>query len=114
MKAIKMKSIFYLVLKGTPEAVHTLEIVKSEGYNATVMSTESLRRAMEELPEERHFFTLRHVEKAQTEDSIFCLFIVDNDKLDHLKDLVRTNTDNFKKIKGFMFSRPIEDYEGSI
>ena len=30
------------------------------------------------------------------------------------KEVIRENTDNFKKIKGFMFSRPIEDYEGSI
>lgn len=109
-----MKRIVYLVLKGTPEAVHTLEEIRKDGYNATVMTTESLRRAMDELPEERHFFTLRHAEKMATNDSVLCLFIVDEDKLEHLKEVVRYNTDNFKKIKGFMFSRPIEDYEGSI
>ena len=109
-----MKRIVYLVFKSTPEAVRTLETIKEEGYNATVMSTESLKHAIDELPEERHFFTLRHVEKVQTNESFLCLFIVDEEKVEHLKEVVRNNTDNFKKIKGFMFSRPIEDYEGSI
>ena len=109
-----MKRIVYLVLKSTPDAIHTLEEIRRYGYNATIMTTESLRHAMDELPEERHFFTLRQVEKMSTNESILCLFIVDEDKLEHLKEVVRNNTDNFNKIKGFMFSRPIEDYEGSI
>ncbi len=113
-QVVNMKMILYLVIKSTPDAIHTLEEIRKAGYNATVMTTESLRHATEELPEERHFFTLRHVEKVQTNDSVLCLFIVDEDKLANLKEVIRENTDNFKKIKGFMFSRPIEDYEGSI
>lgn len=109
-----MKRIVYLVLKASSEAIHTLEEIRKDGYNATVMTTESLRHAMEDLPEERHFFNLRYVEKVQTNESILCLFIVDSDKLEHLKEVVRKNTENFSKIKGFMFSREIEDYEGSI
>ena len=109
-----MKRIVYLVLKSTPDTIHTLEEIRRDGYNATIMTTESLRHAMDELPEERHFFTLRQVEKMSANESILCLFIVDEDKLEHLKEVVRSNTDNFNRIKGFMFSRPIEDYEGSI
>ena len=109
-----MKRIVYLVLKSTPDSVHALDAIKRDGYNATVMTTESLRHAFEDLPEERHFFTLRHAEKAKANESVLCLFIVDEDKFEHLKDVIRENTDNFKKVKGFMFSRVIEDYEGSI
>ena len=109
-----MKRILYLVLKGTPEAVHTLEAIRLDGYNATVMTSESLHHAIDDLPEDKHFFTLRQVEMMQTNDSFLCLFIVEEDKLEHLKEVIRKNTDSFNKIKGFMFSRPIEDYEGSI
>ena len=109
-----MKTLVYLVMEACPQALHVLEEIKSDGYNATVMSTESLRHALEELPEERHFFTLRHYENTQNKSSMFCLFVVDSDKLEHLKDVIRKNTNNFKDIKGFMFSRKIEDYEGSI
>ena len=109
-----MKRIVYLVVKSSPEAVLALDAIKKDGYNATVMTTESLRHAFEDLPEERHFFTLRHAEKVKTNESVMCLFVVDDDKYEHLKDAIREKTDNFKKIKGFMFSRVIEDYEGSI
>ncbi len=109
-----MKVLVYLVLKETPEAVRTLNQIAQDGYNATVLTTESLHHAIEELPEERHFFTLRQVEKVQTNDSILCMFVVDEDKVNHLKEAVRNNTDNFKKIKGFMFSHKLEDFEGSI
>ena len=109
-----MKRIVYLVLKSSLEAVHTLEEIRKDGYNATIMTTESLRHAIDEIPEERYFFTLRQVEKVTSNESILCLFIVEEEKLEHLKEVVRKNTENFKKIKGFMFSRPIEDYEGSI
>lgn len=109
-----MKSLVYLVLEAGPQALHVLEEIKGDGYNATIMSTESLRHALDELDEERHFFTLRHYENAKNTSSMFCLFVVDNDKLTHLKDVIRKNTNEFNDIKGFMFSRKIEDYEGSI
>ena len=109
-----MKKILYLVFKSSPEAVHVLDQIRNEGYNATVMSTESLRHAFEELPEERHFFTLRHAQKVKVNESVLCLFIIDEEKLEELKNIVREKTDNFFKVKGFMFSRDIKDFEGSI
>ena len=109
-----MKKMLYLVLKSTPMSIEVLDEIRNEGYNATVMSTESLRHALEELPEERHFFTLRHAESAKVNESILCLFIVEESKVNRLKEVIRERTENFTRIKGFMFSRPIEDYEGSI
>ena len=109
-----MKRILYLVMKSSPEAIQILDQIRLEGYNATVMSTESLRHALDDLPEERNFFTLRQAEKAKLHESILCLFIVDEDKVNHLKDVIRERTKSFNLIKGFMFSRTIEDYEGSI
>ena len=109
-----MKRVVYLVLKSSPESLHTLEEIRKDGYNATVMTTESLRHALDELPEERYFFSLRHVEKVTTNDSFLCLFIIDEDKVEGLKEVIRKSTENFTKIKGFMYSKKIEDYEGSI
>ncbi len=109
-----MKRIVYLVIKSTQDGYHCLEEIGKSGYNGTIMTTESLRHAIEDLPEERHFFTLRHVEKVKTNESIMCLFVVDEDKVEHLKGVIRETTENFEKIRGFMFSRPIDDYEGSV
>ena len=108
------KKIVYLVLESSIDSLHALEEIRRDGYNATIMSTESLRHAVEDLPEEKHFFNLRHVDDVKNSVSIYCLFVVDEDKLEHLKEVVRKNTDNFKKVNGFMFSHSLEDYEGSI
>ena len=104
----------YLTLEVSRDTKKVLEEIKNDGYNATMISSGSLHHAFDDLPEERHFFSLRQVEKDQNNESVLGLFVVSEDKLEHLKEVIRKNTDNFKKIKGFMFSRDIEDYEGSI
>lgn len=109
-----MKKALYLVLKSTDNAFHTLEEIKKEGFNGTVVSTESLRTAVEYFPEEHHFFNLRHLEKKEMLESVLCLFVVEEKQVNHIKDVIRKITNNFSDVKGFMFSQNIEDYEGSI
>ena len=109
-----MKVELTLVLESTEKAFDTLQEIKSEGYNATVLSSESLRHAVDYYPGEHHFFNLRDLEKREMMESILCVFIVDDDKVQRLKEVIRKTTHGFKDIKGFMYSRSIEDYEGSI
>ena len=114
MRVKDMKKELYLVLKSTDDAFLTLEELKNEGFNATVINTESLHHAVDYYPGEHHFITLRQIEKRDTLESILCLFVVDEEKIEELKNTIRKYTNNFKKIKGFMYARTIEDYEGSI
>ena len=109
-----MKIELTLVLESTNRAFGTLEALKKEGYNATIMSSDSLRHAVDYYPGEHHFINLRHVENRELLESILCVFVVDDDKLERLKEVIRECTSNFKDIKGFMYSRSIDDYEGSI
>lgn len=109
-----MKKELNLVLKNTQLAFTTLEELRKEGFNATVVTSESLRHAVDYYPEEHHFFTLRQFEKKQFLESILCIFIVDEKDVSHIKDVIRRYTNNFKDVKGFMFTRDILDYEGSI
>ena len=109
-----MKIELTLVLKSTDRAYETLQQLKEAGFNATVMTTESLRHAVDYYPGEHHFINLRHVENRELLESILCVFVVDDDKLERLKEVIRECTSNFKDIKGFMYSRSIDDYEGSI
>ena len=109
-----MKVELTLVLKTTERAYGTLEAIKRAGYNATVMTTESLRHAVDYYPGEHTFMSLRQVEQRETFESILGVFIVDDDRLDDLKKVIRECTKNFTEIKGFMYSRPINDFEGSI
>ena len=109
-----MKKELYLVLKSSDKAFETLEELTKEGFNATVLSGESLRHAVDYFPEEHHFVNLRQLEQKELSQSVLCLFIVDADKLETIKNTIRSYTNNFKDIKGFMYSRDITDYEGSI
>ena len=109
-----MKVELTLVLKTTERAFETLEALKSAGFNATVMSSESLRHSLDYYPGEHTFINLRHIEQKEELESVLCLFLVDDNRLEDLKNVIREYTNNFKKIKGFMYSRPIDDYEGSI
>ena len=109
-----MKIELTLVLKSTDRAFETLQQLTQEGYNATVISTESLRHAVDYYPGEHHFFNLRELERKEMLESILCVFVVDGDRVEHLKEVIRKCTSNFSDIKGFMYSRSIDDYEGSI
>lgn len=109
-----MKVELTLVLKTTERAYGTLEAIKRAGYNATIMTTESLRHAVDYYPGEHTFINLRQLEQREAFESILGVFIVDDDRLDDLKKVIRETTKNFTDIKGFMYSRPINDFEGSI
>ena len=109
-----MKVELTLVLESTNRAFGTLEALKKEGYNATVMSSDSLRHAVDYYPGEHHFINLRHIEEKESLESVLCLFLVESEHLNELKDVIRKCTHNFQELKGFMYSRPIDDYEGSI
>ena len=109
-----MKYALYLVLKDTPKAFETFEDLKSRGFNGTTVSTESLKRAVEEYPEEHHFFSLRQLEKTESKESVLVIFVVDEENLTELKDVIRWDTENFTNPKGFMYSFPLNDYEGNV
>lgn len=109
-----MKVELTLVLKTTERAFDTLEALRSAGFNATLMSSESLRHALDYYPGEHHFINLRHLEQKEMLESVLCLFLVEDNRLEDLKKVIREYTNNFKDIKGFMYSRPIDDYEGSV
>lgn len=109
-----MKKELCLVLKSSEKAVATLEKLKAEGFNATVVSTESLRHAVDYYPGDHHFFNLRQYENEKMLESVLCLFVIDEEKVELLKEIIRTYTNQFKDIKGFMYTRDILDYEGSI
>ena len=109
-----MKKALYLVLKGTAKAFETFEDLKSRGFNGTAVNSESLRKAVEYYPEEHHFFNLRHLENHEMKESILVIFVVDDSKIDELKDVIRWDTNNFSDPKGFMYSFDLDDYEGNV
>ena len=109
-----MKRVLYLILKNNNIAHSTLEQLKLEGFNMTLISSDSLRHVIDDFPEDHHFLTLRDVERRESQESIMCVFVGEEDKVELIKKSIRKSTNNFKDVRGFMFTKKIEDYEGSI
>ena len=110
-----MKKILYLILGKDAVALDVLDSIKRSGYNGTLIETASLRHALDDsFPEDKHFFSLGNYESHLKEESLLALFVVNEESLEPLKQCIRDHTDNFKKIKGGMFSRSISDYEGTF
>ena len=109
-----MKKALFVILKNTPEAHNILEELKSEGFNGTLIGSNSLRHAMEYYPEDHNFLNLRHLEDTSISESVLCMFVWDEEIILTIKEKVRKHTDNFKKVRGFMFSQDVSDFEGSL
>ena len=82
-----MKVELTLALETTNKAYETLQALKAAGFNATVMSSESLRHAVDYYPGEHTFINLRHIEQKELLESILCLFVVEEDCLEKLKNV---------------------------
>ena len=110
-----MKKILYLILGKDAFALDVLDSIKRSGYNGTLIETASLRHALDDtFPEDKHFFSLVNYESHLKDESLLALFVVNEESLEPLKQCIRDHTDNFRKIKGGMFSRSISDYEGTF
>lgn len=109
-----MKVELKLVLKTHDNIYEILNTIKNAGFDATIISSESLKDAVDFAPGDSHFMNVRQLEQNEFMERMFCFFVVDESRLDELKTVIREATQNFTTIKGFMYSRKIEDFEGSI
>lgn len=111
-----MKQLVILILDHGDIVDTIFKQLSSQGFNATVLQARSIKHLLEdEEHDDIHFFNISHLEKQLSYPaSTFCYFIVEEDRKETLKQCIRESTDNFKKIKGAMFSYPINDFEGSF
>lgn len=108
-----MKKVLFLVMKQSGEALEVLQSLNKDGYNATIIATDSLHHAFLN-NEEHHFYSLRHIQKETFNESTMGIFVSDDSSIEELKNKIREYTDSFKKVRGFMYSLPLNDYEGSF
>lgn len=109
-----MRKVLYVVLKNNSEAYEILQNLKNEGFNGTLIGSNSLKHTMDVFPEEHHFLNLRHIEDSESSDFILCMFVWEEDVIEVIREKIRKATGNFKDVHGFMFSKRVEDYEGTL
>lgn len=110
-----MKHMLFLILDHGDLVDELFKELSKHHYNATVLSARSIKHLLEdEESEHLHFISLARLDSHLSNASTTCYFVIEEDKIEELKKLIRYETNNFTKIKGGMFTMPLKDYEGSF
>ena len=110
-----MKYILNLFIENNDKSFLFLRFLRANGYNGTVFSTASLKHTLEDITDDdKIFINLQHLDPKSLVETTYCFFIVEEDKLEELKQLIREKTNQFTTIKGGMYSYALHDFEGSF
>ena len=98
-----MKNILILILKNGDATGELFQILSHKGFNSSVLIAKSLKHILQddEEDDDRMFFNLRHLATGTHKDSCFSYFILDDEDLKTVKDLIRKYTNNFKRRRLF-------------
>lgn len=112
-----MKTLVYLILDRGEETDEIFSSLLESGYNGTLIKTQSIKHilnqeqfassavlSLSDLAENTH---------ASGQNST-CFFVLEEEKLEEFKNIIRAKTASFEKIHGAMFEVPILHYEGSF
>ena len=110
-----MKHLLFVVLENVKETHDLIRELSKQGYNGTVLSSTSLKHVLQDEKEDTlSFISLAHLHENRFVQNTTIYFILEDDELDKVKENVRKFTDSFKKVKGGMFTTPLESFEGSF
>ena len=110
-----MKCILNLYLDMNDHTYELLHKIREDGYNGTVINSVSLKHELEGTEEDEiHVLTLHAIEKRHVTESLTCRFIINEEDVEELKQIIRDLTANFTLVHGGMYSRPIPDFEGTL
>ena len=110
-----MKHLLFVVLVNKKETHDLISELSKLGYNGTILSSTSVKHFIHDEDEDTPmFYSLAHLNEPKFVHNTTVYFILEDDKLKEVKNIIRKYTEEFKKIKGGMFSTPIESFEGSF
>ena len=110
-----MKYILNLFIENNDKSFLFFRFLHTKRYNRTIFSTASLKHTLEDTTDDdKIFINLHHLDPKSLVETTYCFFIVEEDKLEELKQLIREKTNQFTTIKGGMYSYALHDFEGSF
>ena len=110
-----MKHLLFITLENTKQCHDLIHNLSKIGYNGTVLSSTSLKHILQDENEDvPSFFSLAHYHENKFVQNTTIYFILEDDKLEEVKNEVRKYTENFTNTKGGMFVTPVDSYEGSF
>lgn len=110
-----MKHLLFVVLENKKETNDLIRELEEEGFNGTVLSSTSLKHVIHDEEEDTlSFVSLAHLSEEKFVHNTTIYFILEDEKLAKVQEVIRKLTNKFSLIKGGMFATPIESYEGSF
>ena len=110
-----MKQLLFVVLENKLETEEVIHELSNRGFNGTILSSTSVHNFMlDEEDDVPSFFSLAHISEKKFVHNTTLYFILEEDKLAEVQQIIRDITKNFTKVKGGMFKTPISSFEGSF
>lgn len=110
-----MKKILFCVLERGIKTDELYSDIIDSGYNGTLIKTQSLKHILNNDSFKAVLSLSQIAENTHEPGQNATIFvIVDEEKLETLKEKIRAHTGNFVDIHGAMFVLPIEGFEGSF
>ena len=109
-----MKVMLYAVLDHVAETEQLLRTLSIKGYNGTVIPTSGLHHVLPKFKDQSAAISLAMMVDDLPEGNITLFIVIDEEKVDDLKQEIRMATHNFTYVKGGMVVLPLLSYEGSF
>lgn len=110
-----MKHLLFVILENKSETQDVIHELADKGFNGTILSSTSVHNYMlDEEEDTPSFFSLAHIAENKFVHNTTLYFILDDEKIPEVQQIIREITGNFTKVRGGMFKTPIESFEGSF
>lgn len=113
-RPIVMKTLLFAILDSNPKAEALLQNLSKAGFNGTVISTAGLHKVLPKLEGQGAAIALSSLVDDLPAGNFTLLIVVDDDRLEEVKDLIREGTGGFVSVKGGMFALPLPFVEGNF
>ncbi len=107
-----MKSLLIAILERVPATEGLIRDLSKQGYNGTVINADGLHHVLPKLTGQSTAVSLSSIVDDAPRGTITLFIVVDEERKEDLKALLREATDSFHAIPGGMVVYPLADVEG--
>lgn len=109
-----MKVMLFAILDRLDATEELIRSLSKEGYNGTVISTTDIKHILPQLTGGGVSVSLSMLADDLPSGNVTLFIIIDEDKLEDLKQEIRDATGNWTKAGGGMFVLPLLSFEGTF
>lgn len=110
-----MKVMLFAILDHVPATEELLRRLSKEGYNGTVIDTVGMHHVLPKFTDSGSTaVSLANLVDDLPKGNLTIFIVIDEEKLNGLKEEIRDATGNFTEVKGGMFVLPLASVEGTF